>query len=155
VKNPITPMALVAVALAMVVSTAPAAAQAATECPAAEAGTTPLELRIGEFLLRAQLSTRSGAAGEGSRIEGRLVQCEEERLLGDPVDADDAAAAVSTLSVLRILHDLRVAFEVQPEEDGCIRASFDVAEGKTGRPAGAADRPVSLQLCGLPATVVR
>jgi hypothetical protein len=148
------PIVLFSALAALAVPGAGLGAQQPLGCPVAEDGAgTPIELRVGDLVLRAQISSERAGDGAGARVEGRLIGCEREQRIGaaeaDPDDATGDAPA-RPVSVLRLLHDLRVAFEVVPGADGCVRAELDVEESKAGRPADVAERPLTLQLCGLP-----
>jgi hypothetical protein len=134
-------------------------AQQPAGCPAVEEGAAPpLELRFGDFVLRAQVQSSTGATGEGARVEGRLIGCEyDPRIQEAPagpvgVELEPAAdPAAAFASALRLLHDLRVGLELAPGKDGrCVRASVDVTDAAGEHGATAGDQPISLELCGLP-----
>jgi hypothetical protein len=139
--------------LLLAVAARPAGAQEAPACPPVEDGAgVPVELRVGDIVLRAQVSSADGA--EGARVEGRLVGCARDRAgspqepEGDPV-AGDAFGGPG--AVLRLLHDLRVALELGPAKDGrCVRASVEVSDDGGSLPQSPAGRPLGIELCGLP-----
>jgi hypothetical protein len=134
-------------------------AQQPAGCPAVEEGDAPpLELRFGDFVLRGQVQSSAGATGEGARVEGRLIGCEYDPRIQEapagPVGVELEPAAdpeTAFASALRLLHDLRVGLELAPGQDGrCVRASVDVTDAARDHGATAVDRPLSLELCGLP-----
>jgi hypothetical protein len=154
----------IALGAGLLLAPAPGGAQQAAGCPVVEEGDAPpLELRFGDFVLRAQVKSSTGETGEGARVEGRLIGCEHDpRIPEAPVDpaadgpvgveldrAGDPAAAFA--SALRLLHDLRVGLELAPGQDGrCVRASVDVTDAANDFGGTGGDRPLSLELCGLP-----
>jgi hypothetical protein len=147
---------LMAIALAggLLLTVAQGDAQQPLGCPVVEDGDgPPIELRIGDFVLRAEVKSVAAEGGEGTRVEGRLVGCEyERRIPADPeaADAEPGTEAVAGLA-LRLLHDLRVALELAPGDDGrCVRAKVDVADAASAAVDTAAERPLSVELCGLP-----
>jgi hypothetical protein len=163
-------VAAAAAGAAMLLATAPAAAQqpvaqqpvphAVQECPAAEPGTTPVELRIAGMVLRAQVKTEGGAApGDSTRVEARLVSCEEDRRIAADEDVDHPldAAAASAEGLLRVLSDLRLGIQLTPSADGrCFRAQLDVRDdGPTAARGTGLDGPLGIELCGLPVYMVR
>jgi hypothetical protein len=148
---------LAALTAAALLAAAPAEGQQGA-CPPVEAGSAPpVEIRVGDRLLRAQVTRESGDS-EGRRVEVRLVGCERA---GDDADllgvaeeeggaeaVEELAGAASTL--LRVLHDLRVGLELAPGQDGrCVRASVDVVDAAAGA-GGVSPEPVAVELCGLP-----
>lgn len=148
----VTPIILAA---ALVAAPAATDAQASADCPAiADRDAHPIELRIGDFVLRAQVRT-DHSDEDGTRLEGRLISCERERVIGE-ADAPDSPdhdvpdhAAMAT--VLRLLHDFRVAFELgSTDQAGCIRAGVDVRDAAAQRPAAEGGRPLAVEICGLP-----
>jgi hypothetical protein len=143
-------------AAALFAAPAPTHAQAASDCPEIEEGEAhPVELRIGDFVLRAQVRTE--ATGEdGTRVEGRLISCERDRVIG-PAEADaepdaaEAADVAGVATVLRLLRDFSVALDLGSRDaDGCIRAGLDVKDSAGQRPTAGADRPLAVEICGLP-----
>lgn len=155
-----TKRVLMAIGLAagLLLPAAQADAQQPLGCPTVEEGDgPPIELRIGDVVLRAEVKSTAAEGGEGTRVEGRLVGCEYERRIPADPDAADAEPGTDPVaglaSALRLLHDLRVGLELGPGEDGrCVRAKVDVADAASGA-AGAAERPLSLELCGLPVRI--
>jgi hypothetical protein len=150
-RRPLMPIAAM---FALLVVAAPAAAQQPADCPAVEDGTgTPVELRIGDFILRAQVTSDGGETGEGTRVQGRLVGCERDPRIPSPADdADAVEPRVSGLgSMLRLLHDLRIGLEMGPAQEGsCMRARLEITDAAGGLVGTAGERPVALELCGLP-----
>jgi hypothetical protein len=144
-----------AIAVAPVLLAAPGAAQQPGDCPAVEAGRgTPVEVRVGDMVLRAQISSEADQSGEGTRVEGRLIGCERDPRIPPPADDTPAPAAGAEHdglgSVLRLLHDLRVGFELGPVQDGrCVRAQIDVTDSAGGVPVATRERPLAVELCGL------
>lgn len=139
-KHSVTPMFVLAALFGLAIPAGGLQAQDPGSCPAVEESEAPpIELRIGDFVLRAQVSS-DRAETDGTRVEGRLIGCEREQRIGEE--------GADPVSVLRVLQDLRVAFQFTPEADGCIRAEVDVEDA--ARPADGPDRPLTLQLCGLP-----
>jgi hypothetical protein len=151
VKRALMPMAPVIAVL--LVATA-AGAQEPLGCPVIEeeAG-TPVELRIGDFVLRAQVTGDAGETGESTRVQGRLIGCERDRRIGatgDEADAGDAELR-GLASVLRVLHDLRIGLELGPAREGrCVRAQLEVSDAAGGVAGTAGERPVAVELCGFP-----
>lgn len=146
-------------AAALFAAPAPTHAQGASDCPEIEEGEArPVELRIGDLVLRAQVRTE--ATGEdGTRVEGRLISCERDRVIGpadagaeaDAADPAEAADVAGVATVLRLLRDFRIAFDLgNPDEAGCIRAALDVQDSAGQRPTAGADRPLAVEICGLP-----
>jgi hypothetical protein len=158
----------IALGAGLLLAPAPGGAQQATGCPVIEEGDAPpLELRFGDFVLRAHVKGSTGETGDGVRVEGRLIGCEHDPRI--PEAPDDPAAdgpvgveldrttdpAAAFASALRLLHDLRVALELAPGQDGrCVRASVDVTDAASDVGKTAEDRPLSLELCGLPFLLV-
>jgi hypothetical protein len=148
-KRPIMP---IATALALLAAAGWADAQQPPDCPTVEADRgIPVELRIGDLVLRAQVSSEVRDSAEGTRVEGRLIGCERA-----PADAmaDDPSGDPSVqglTGVLRLLHDLRVGLELGPTQEGrCVRARLDVTDGAGSLPGTSGDGPIALELCGLP-----
>jgi hypothetical protein len=152
-RSPLVPIAALFALLALA---APTVAQQPADCPAVEDGTgTPVELRIGDFVLRAQVTSDAGVTGEGTRVEGRLVGCERDARIPAPADDADAVEprANGLGSMLRLLHDLRIGLEMGPAEEGsCMRARLEITDAAGGLVGTAGERPVALELCGLPFT---
>jgi hypothetical protein len=154
---------LMAIALAggLLLPAAEGDAQQPIGCPVAEEGDgPPIELRIGDFVLRAEVKSGVAEGGEGTRVEGRLVGCEYERRIPSEPGAAEAEpgteAVAGFASALRLLHDLRVGLELAPGADGrCVRAKVDVADATSEAAGTAAERPVSVELCGLPIRIGR
>lgn len=154
-------------AAALLVAVGPAesqesARQSIQTCPEAESGTTPVELRIGGMVVRAEFKYEgTTAAGDSTRVQARLVTCEntEQRSAvgGDAEEHPDQhaieeAGAATADGLLRVLSDLRLGIQLTPSADGrCFRAQLDVrAEGPDARLGDAPDRPLGIELCGLP-----
>lgn len=152
-KHPVVPIATILVLLAGAGS---AGAQQSDGCPAVEDGVgTPIELRIGDFVLRAQVTGDAGESGEGTRVEGRLVGCERDRRIQASPDDTDATAPPSagTGILFHLLHDLRIGLELGPARDGeCVRARLEIMEAVTGVAGTAGEQPLAVELCGLPFT---
>jgi hypothetical protein len=138
----------------LLMAAGPANAQQPLGCPTVEEGPgTPVELRIGDFVLRAQVTGDAGDAVEGTRVEGRLIGCERDpRIPADPVDGGVADAAPLGLGpVLRVLHDLTVGLELGPSRDGrCVRARVDFKDAAGGTAEASGGQPLAMELCGLP-----
>jgi hypothetical protein len=152
-KRPLMPMASL---FAVLLTAAAAQAQQPLGCPAVEEGKgTPVELRIGDFVLRAQVTSDAGEPGEMSRVEGRLIGCENDPRIAPPAgDADDPTAGERAErgfgAMLRLLHDLRIGLELGPTRDGgCVSARLEITDAAGGL-APAEDRPIALELCGFP-----
>jgi hypothetical protein len=129
---------------------APAPAQGVADCPEIEGGEGhPIELRIGGFVFKAHVRT-DRADEDGTRVEGRLISCEREALIVDP-DTANIPDHAGVASVLRLLNDFRVSFDLNlADETGCIRAGVDVTDAAGQRAATELDRPLALEICGLP-----
>lgn len=128
------------------------AAKTVQECPAVEAGSLPIELRISGRVLRAEIRMDGGAApGDSARVQARLVSCEDAGLHPAEADAEVTAGAAAVAGELfRVLSDLRVGIQLAPSADGrCVRAQLDVRDDGPTRRAGP-EQPLGVELCGLP-----
>jgi hypothetical protein len=129
------------------------AAKTVQECPAVEAGSLPIELRIAGRVLRAEIRTDGGAApGDSAAVQARLVSCEDAGLrpAGAETQADETAGVAAAGELLRVLSDLRIGIQLAPSADGrCVRAQLDVRDDGPTRRAGAG-QPIGVELCGLP-----
>jgi hypothetical protein len=135
------------------------AARTVQECPVVEAGSMPIELRIGGRVLRAEIRTDGGAApGDSARVQARLVSCEDAGLRSAEADVEEpAGAAAVTGELLRLLSDLRVGIQTAPSADGrCVRAQLDVRDdGPTAARGTGLDGPLGIEMCGLPVDRMR
>jgi hypothetical protein len=134
--------ALVLLVPGLLILAGPVEAQEPAGCPAVEEeATVPVELRFGDLVLRARVASGANEAGDGTRVEGRLVGCERTEA--------EADVAPDVAPVLRLLHDLRLAFELAPVgEDGrCIRAGIEVSDAAGELAGTGSDGPVAVELC--------
>lgn len=143
---------LVLAAVAVFFSASPLAAQQPmAECPAPEPGaTTPIELRIAGIVLRAEVNADVGAvAGDSTRLDARLVSCEDPTRRAQEPRAEPGARPAD--SVLRLLNDLRLGILLAPSSDGrCFRARIEVSDHAQAVRNGRGNGPLGLELCGLP-----